>query len=206
MTMGNSACCTLLQNKEKAVMWTWQLCMLIPVKSPTVPSCLASNQMQKHKIKYKNCLFVFCEILHRKRQEEKSNRRVREEKYRESLCSSLWWHCKRQIAGSERVWSSDVHTFTTRQEFPAVASRRRPSQVHLGWNFASKVWSMKRETVNFFHVDLMQDTFRDNAALRWTKFTHRSVSVFFPLQIISKRNWYDSTGGSVIAVVHVQMY
>lgn len=36
---------------------------------------------------------------------------------KECLCSSLWWHCKKQMARSEHVWSRDVHTFTTRQSF-----------------------------------------------------------------------------------------
>lgn len=71
------------------------------------------------------------------------------------------------------------------RSFLAVARRRRPSQVHLGWNFASDSVIHKKGDSKIFHVDLMQDTFRDNAALRGTKFTDR---VRFPGFISSFAN------------------
>lgn len=96
---------------------------------------------------------------------------------------------KRQIAGSERVWSSDVHTFTTRQSFQwSLDGGARLLFAHLifisGETRIKSVIHVKRETVNFFLCGLMQDIFflprRENTALLRTKFTHscRIFSVF----------------------------
>lgn len=115
MTMGNSA--NVLYCKTKKRQWSG-LCQLYPLiqyvhaRPADVAHCPreVSKQPNAKNIK-KSCK------MRREFVPKKKKMSTRRGSIKESLCSSLWWHCKKQTARSERVWSSDVHTFTTRQSF-----------------------------------------------------------------------------------------
>lgn len=94
MTMGNSA--IVLYCKTKKRQWrgldscicSYCMCMLILQMSLTVPSRLVSNQMQKYK---KSCTMRQDFVP---KNATPSDEYKKKDSIKESLCSSLWWHCK----------------------------------------------------------------------------------------------------------------
>lgn len=84
---------------------------------------LVSNQMQK----YKKSVQCVKSLFKKMQLSQMSTRRIVLKSLSVAVCGGT---VKKQIARSEHVWSSDVHTFTTRQSFHQSLYKARASVTH----------------------------------------------------------------------------